>query len=160
MTNHSDNNPLSHLFSDLNIPGDAPLETEAVTESTDNNSEVVSLLRDLVAGQDRQNELLEELVMQSSRAQRQRNSEMGQWRQANPHLAANCRVAAESLNQVQMRFLEDLTEEVNENAEALLDGEFVMNEFVDRYGPRLAHLNGVLHVLSQLSSSTHPAGPS
>ena len=26
------------------------------------------------------------------------------------------------------------------------------NEFVDRYGPRLAHLNGVLQVLSQLSS--------
>ena len=36
--------------------------------------------------------------------------------------------------------------------ENMLDGPFVMNEFVDRYGPRLAHLNGVLQLLSQLSS--------
>jgi hypothetical protein len=34
----------------------------------------------------------------------------------------------------------------------MLDGDFALNEFVDRYGPRLAHLNGVLQVLSQLSS--------
>jgi len=27
-----------------------------------------------------------------------------------------------------------------------------MNEFVDRFGPRLAHLNGVIQVLAQLSS--------
>jgi len=32
-----------------------------------------------------------------------------------------------------------------------MDGEFMLNEFVDRFGPRLAHLNGVLQVLSQLS---------
>ena len=29
-----------------------------------------------------------------------------------------------------------------------------LNEFVDRFGPRLAHLNGVLQVLSQLSSAS------
>jgi hypothetical protein len=28
-----------------------------------------------------------------------------------------------------------------------------LSEFVDRYGPRLAHLNGVLQVLAQLSSN-------
>jgi hypothetical protein len=38
-----------------------------------------------------------------------------------------------------------------------MDGEFMLNEFVDRYGPRLAHLNGVLQVLSQLSSVPNPA---
>ena len=34
----------------------------------------------------------------------------------------------------------------------MMDGEFMLNEFVDRFGPRLAHLNGVLQVLSQLSA--------
>jgi hypothetical protein len=34
----------------------------------------------------------------------------------------------------------------------MMDGEYMLNEFVDRFGPRLAHLNGVLQVLSQLSS--------
>jgi hypothetical protein len=28
----------------------------------------------------------------------------------------------------------------------------MLNEFVDRFGPRLAHLNGVLQVLAQLSA--------
>ena len=37
--------------------------------------------------------------------------------------------------------------------ENLLEGEFMMNEFVDRFGPRLAHLNGVLQVLAQLGTS-------
>jgi hypothetical protein len=44
---------------------------------------------------------------------------------------------------------------VVDNEESLVDGEFMLNEFVDRYGPRLAHLNGVLQVLSQLSATTN-----
>jgi hypothetical protein len=38
-----------------------------------------------------------------------------------------------------------------------MDGEFMLNEFVDRFGPRLAHLNGVLQVLTQLGSTPNPA---
>jgi len=33
----------------------------------------------------------------------------------------------------------------------------MLNEFVDRFGPRLAHLNGLLQILSQLSSSSSQA---
>lgn len=57
---------------------------------------------------------------------------------------------------MQIEFLNTMTEEVNENAEALMDGEFVLSEFVDRFGPRLAHLNGMLQVLAQLSSTPNP----
>lgn len=116
------------------------------------NQEIVSLLHQLVLGQERQNELLEDLIDQMSAAQRQRASELGQWKAANPRLARRCRAAAEALSQVQTEFLENLTIEVNENYENMMDGEFVLNEFVDRYGPRLAHLNGVLQLLSQLSA--------
>ncbi len=123
-----------------------------------NTSELTALLQQLVIGQDRANELLEELVDHMGAAQRQRASELGQWKEANPVLARRCRAAAEALSQVQTEFLENLTVEVNENFESMLDGEFVLNEFVDRYGPRLAHLNGVLQLLSQLSAIPHPAG--
>jgi len=116
------------------------------------------LLRDLLTAQDRQNELLEELLSQVGSAQRQRQHELGQWKQANPRLARSCRVAADALGRVQAEFLGNLTREVAENAEDMLDGEFVLNEFIDRYGPRLAHLNGVLQVLSQLSSVPNPTG--
>jgi hypothetical protein len=63
-------------------------------------------------------------------------------------------MAAEALGRVQTEFLSSLTREINENYETLMDGEFMLNEFVDRFGPRMAHLNGLLQVLSQLSSAS------
>lgn len=117
-----------------------------------NGNEVTALLQQLVIGQDRTNDLLEDLVDQMGAASRQRANELGQWKEANPLLARKCRAAAEALSQVQTEFLENLTYEVSDNFENMLDGEFVLNEFVDRYGPRLAHLNGVLQLLSQLSA--------
>ncbi len=118
--------------------------------------ENTQLLREILAAQDRQNELMEELVAQIGAAHRTRATELGDWKQANPALARNCRQAAESLSKVQTEFLTSLTEEIRDNFDALYDGEFMLNEFVDRFGPRLAHLNGVLQVLTQLSSVPNP----
>jgi hypothetical protein len=112
----------------------------------------VTLLREILAAQDRQNELLEELVSQISVSQRQRNNELVQWKQANPRLARACRAASDALGRVQGEFLENLTDEINSSAETLLEGDFMLNEFIDRFGPRLAHLNGILQVLSQLGA--------
>jgi membrane protease subunit (stomatin/prohibitin family) len=120
-------------------------------------NEVVGLLREILSAQDRQNELMEELVSHLAAAQRQRANELGNWKQANPGLARNCRTAAEALGRVQTEYLVNLTQEITDNFESLRDGEFMLNEFVDRYGPRLAHLNGLLQVLSQLSSTPNPA---
>ncbi len=116
----------------------------------------ISLLREILAAQDRQNELLEELVNHFCSTQRQRASELGNWKQANPGLARSCRMAAEALSKVQTEYLVSLTQEISENYETLRDGEFMLNEFIDRFGPRLAHLNGLLQVLSQLSSTPSP----
>jgi hypothetical protein len=136
------------LFSQIDVAqGAYPAAGAAGQEA-----EQTRLLREILAAQDRQNELMEELLGQLSAAQKQRNVELGQWKQANPRLARNCRVAAEALGKVQTEFLESLTTEVNANYENLLDGEFMLNEFVDRFGPRMAHLNGLLQVLSQLSA--------
>lgn len=117
-----------------------------------NGQELTILLQQMIIAQDRTNELLEEVVEQMGASQRQRASELGQWKDANPRLARSCRSAAEALGKVQTEFLDNMTCEISDNFENMLDGEFVLNEFVDRYGPRLAHLNGVLQLLSQLSS--------
>jgi hypothetical protein len=118
----------------------------------------VALLRQMVAMQDKQNQLLEQLVQNTVAIQKQRANELQQWKDANPHLAKACRRAAESLSRVQTQFLESLTEEISDNEEALLDGDFMLGEFVDRFGPRLAHLNGVLQVLAQLGSGVPVQG--
>lgn len=111
-----------------------------------------NLLRDILQALDRQNELMEELISQVNTVQRQRMQELAQWKEANPRLSKNCRLASEALAKVQTEFLASLASEVNENPEGLLEGDFMLNEFIDRYGPRLAHLNGVLQVLTQLGS--------
>jgi hypothetical protein len=141
---------------------DVTAEAGSADSASSNNAAAatVALLRQLVAGQERQNRLLDELVQLMSAAQRQRVAELGQWKEANPHLAENCREAAETLGRVQTQFLRNLTEEIVDNEECLVDGDFMLNEFVDRYGPRLAHLNGVLQVLSQLSSMPTPTNTS
>ena len=59
--------------------------------------EQTRLLREILSAQDRQNELLEEMVNHLGSAQKQRANELGQWKQANPRLARNCRMAAEAL---------------------------------------------------------------
>jgi len=68
-----------------------------------------------------------------------------------------CRDAAEALTRVQIEYLERMTEEINDTSDDMVEGEFLLNEFVDRFGPRLAHLNGVIQVLAQLSSVPNPA---
>jgi hypothetical protein len=144
----------SPLFTQVDITAGAqfghPRTAHAVSE------EHTSLLRSILTAQDRQNELLEELINHLVGIQRQRNNELGQWKQANPDLAQRCRQAAELLSKVQVEFLNTLTEEIDQNADALMDGEFMLSEFVDRFGPRLAHLNGVVQVLAQLSSAPNP----
>lgn len=121
-------------------------ETGNPTEAT------IALLHQIAAGQQRQNQLLEQLVQTSVSAQKQRTAELQQWKDANPRLAKSCHRAAETLSRVQTEFLETLTEEIDDNEENFIEGDFMLNEFVDRFGPRLAHLNGVLQVLAQLGS--------
>jgi len=114
----------------------------------------LTLLHQLLLAQQRQNQLLETLVNTTVNAQKQRSNELQQWRDANPMLADSCRRAAEVLSKVQSEFLVQLTQEIEDQQDDLMDGEYVLNEFVDRFGPRMAHLNGVLQVLAQLSAPT------
>jgi hypothetical protein len=121
------------------------------------SNDQTALLREILSAQDRTNELLEELASTVAATQKQRANELNQWRNAHPALASACREAAEALTRVQIDYLDRMTEEINDTSEDMVDGEFMLNEFIDRYGPRLAHLNGVIQVLAQLSSVPNPA---
>lgn len=144
----------SSMFS-IDVTADPNLNK--VNTNTDPAVEVITLLRMLISNQEKQNQLLEEVNEHLSASHKQRQQELGQWKQANPQLASSCRIAAETLSRVQTQFLENLTQEIADNEDSLVDGDFMLNEFVDRFGPRMAHLNGVLQVLSQLSANSSPA---
>jgi predicted nucleic acid-binding Zn-ribbon protein len=143
--------PSHSLYSQLEVsPATLPSMISPREEQTE-------LLREVLTAQDRTNELLEELVGVMANQQKQRANELNQWRNAHPKLSTACREAAEALSRVQIDYLNRMTDEINESSEDMVEGEFVLNEFVDRYGPRLAHLNGVIQVLAQLSSLPNPA---
>ena len=136
----------SPYFTHIDVSPASSPDSDSAEANTD------YLLQHLLAGQQRTNELLEELTKLLSAPQKQRANEINQWKESHPYLSKSCREAAESLSNVQTEFLSRLTEEISDNSEHFLEGDFMLNEFVDRFGPRLAHLNGVLQVLSQLSS--------
>ena len=69
------------IYSQMDVPQAAFHPQVPTVRSQD--GEVAALLRQLLTGQDKQNELLEELVSQVSANQRQRQSELVQWKQAN-----------------------------------------------------------------------------
>ncbi len=148
----SQSHSVPFMFSQMDVSAGGGVQRSATSDL-----DQTLLLREVLAAQDRTNELLEELVGVMATSHKQRSQELHQWRSANPRLATACRDAAETLSRVHIEYLERITEEINDSAEDLVDGEFMFNEFVDRFGPRLAHLNGVIQVLAQLSSTSHAA---
>jgi hypothetical protein len=119
--------------------------------------DLTTVMRQLLQGQQRQNQLLEQLLGHICAHQRHKANELGQWKQDNPRLARKCRRAAEALGKLQTEFLDSLTREITENYDNLVEGDFLLNEFIDRFGPRMVHLNGLLQLLSQLSATANPA---
>ena len=74
--------PSTPLFTQVDISA----ASDAATPSGE-IGELGQLLRQMLAAQDRQNELLEELISQVGATQRQRANELNQWKQSNPQLA-------------------------------------------------------------------------
>lgn len=139
-----------HYFSQIDVIHSLPRPEPPASEPL---SEVCVLLRELLSVQDRQNELLENLVSQVGQSQRRKTLELALWKRANPELAEFCRRAATTLERVQTDLLSSITEEVEYNADTLLDSEFGLAEFVDRFGTKFMHLNALLQILSQLGNA-------
>jgi uncharacterized protein YydD (DUF2326 family) len=144
------------MFSQMDVTAGSSSGVSAETASMDQTE----LLREVLAAQDRTNEILEELVGVLATSHKQRMQELHQWKSAHPRLAERCRYAAEALSKVQAEYIAQVTDEIEDTAEEMAAGDFLMNEFVDRYGPRLAHLNGMIQVLAQLSSPQNSANQS
>jgi hypothetical protein len=143
----------SAMFS-IDVTADA--RAQQAQTKIDANELICVLLRQLVEGQQREIKLLEEIAYHVSHHHKQRQADIASWKEQNPDLARSCRIAAEALVKVQNQYIHNLTEEVADNREVFNDSEFMLSEFVDRFGPRLAHLNGLLQVMSQLSAVNPP----
>lgn len=133
----------------------------AASNKIDANELIVNLLKQLVEGQQQELKLLQEIAHWVGLSHKQRQQEIAAWKEANPDLARNCRLATEALVKVQNDYIHKLTEEAIDNHETMMDSEFMLQEFIDRFGPRIAHLGGVLHMISSLSAAREapPSAP-
>jgi hypothetical protein len=104
-------------------------------------------------------ELTREIV-QVNREQRARQmAELERWQHGHQRVLDASRDALGRLEQVHAALIGEMADYVEENHENLVDGDFALSDFVDRFGPRLAHLNTMLAVLRPLAvMRTKPEG--
>lgn len=119
------------------------------------NEQAIALLQKLVAGQENQSQLLFSIgrlvqLLQEQAVQQAQAANTNEWKASHPELAAKCHKATNTLGRVQAKYIQDLTEEILENEDLLVEGGFSLREFIDQHGMRLAQLNGMVSMLSQL----------
>jgi hypothetical protein len=117
-------------------------------------SQTLEALRQVAEVQRQQLELMRETA-QFARDQRARQiAELERWQQSHDGVVDHCKEALGQLEQVHASLMRDMAEYVSENHENLVDGDFALSDFVDRFGPRLAHLNTMLAVLRPLAAAS------
>jgi len=145
---------LDILYTQIDVfPAFSPPQPVSESIEMGRSPQLYGLLSELVAVQDRQTTLLEEMNATLTNAQRRRIVELGLWKLSNPELAEYCKRAAKKLERIQTDLLSSITEEIERDADMLLDSEFGLNEFVDRYGTKFLQLNSLLHILTQLGNA-------
>lgn len=77
------------------------------------------------------------------------------WQPDFPDLADNCRKALPHLERCYGQLLRDLTDKLNDEDEHGLDNDFALQEFLDRYGMRLAQLGTILNLVAPLADAAN-----
>jgi hypothetical protein len=121
--------------------------------------EVVDLLRQMIGLQQEQVGLLKTQVASQDNSSRWR-SFLARWERDFPHIGTACKQALPILERAYLGLIRDLTDRVNSSDEAELDDEFVLSEFLDRFGIRLGQLGNILSQLAPLAEAAPAeAGP-
>jgi hypothetical protein len=116
-------------------------------------TQILDVQRQILDVQRQQLELAREAA-QISREQRARQlAELERWQTGHEPVLEQCRESLANLEQIHAALMGELANYITENHENLIDGEFALTDFVDRFGPRLAHLNTMLAVLRPLTAS-------
>lgn len=112
--------------------------------------ETVELLRQILEVQ------REQLTYQRAAAAAHDNtarwrSFLSRWQQEFPGLSESCRKALPTLEKCYGQMIRDLTERLNDGED--MDNDFTVQEFLDRYGMRLAQLGTILNLVAPLAEA-------
>jgi hypothetical protein len=79
---------------------------------------------------------------------------LSRWQQEFPDLGENCRRTLPQLERCYGQLLHDLTDKLTEE-EHDMDNEFAVQEFLDRFGMRLAQLGTILNLVAPLAEAAN-----
>jgi hypothetical protein len=120
-------------------------------------SQTLELMRQMADMQRQQLEFARENTHVARDQRSRQTAELEKWQQAHEPMIDTAKDALSRLENVHAALLKELTEYAEENHDNLLDGDFSLSDFVDRYGPKLAHVNTMLAVLRPLAAATKKA---
>ena len=120
--------------------------------SVDLNDTVARLLHDTLQLQRQQLELTRELVQLTRENRQRQQAELEAWQRDNQPVVSKCREVLGIVGRIHSGMLSEMAHHISDNEEILLESEFAISEFVDKFGPRLHHLSAMLGVLKQVST--------
>ena len=83
---------------------------------------------------------------------------LSRWNEEFPDLSDGCKKAMPHLERVYGQMITDLSEKVNDDDDGL-DSDFAVQEFLDKYGMRLAQLGTILNLVAPLAEAGNATEP-
>jgi hypothetical protein len=117
------------------------------------HAENAELLRQILEVQRQQLTLMQASAAAHDAASRWR-AFLTRWRGDFPELGESCRLILPVLERTYGALINDLADHLRQNGNAALDNDFALQEFLDRYGMRLAQLGTILNLVAPLAESS------
>jgi hypothetical protein len=118
-------------------------------------SETVDLLRQLLEVQREQLGYLRAAAAAHDTLSRWR-AFLSRWQSDFPTLGEDCRRSLPVLERTYGKLLADLSSQLSQEGDEALDTDFALQEFLDRYGMRLAQLGTILNLVAPLAEACPP----
>jgi hypothetical protein len=118
--------------------------------------EQIELLRQILEAQREQVTLLQHLNAAHDAGARWR-AFLARWREDFPGLSGACREAVPILERTYGKLISELTDNLRDNGDDALDNDVGLQEFLDRYGMRLAQLGTILNMVAPLAEANPPS---
>ena len=127
-------------------PVEAPRELPPGTES-------VELLRQILEIQREQLGLARAAAAAHDAGARWR-ALLARWRQDFPDLSEACKEAIPILERTYGAMMAELAEQLRQDGNGALESDFALQEFLDKYGMRLAQLGTILNLVAPLAEAS------
>lgn len=83
---------------------------------------------------------------------------LNRWREDFPDLSEYCREVLPLLERAYGALIADLVEHLRQNGNDSIDNDFALQEFLDRYGMRLAQLGTILNLVAPIAEAGSSQG--